>query len=441
MSTLGRGLITGATAGCLISLAGQTQAAGFAIIEQSVTGLGNAYAGGAAVAEDASTVYFNPAGMTRVEGTQFVGGFHIISPTTEFEGGAVVGGAVPVTGGDGGEAGVTGLVPNAYYVRDLGKGMKFGLGINAPFGLATDYDDGWEGRYHAIGSELLSINVNPALAFEFSDSLSFGAGINLQYIEVPELSQAIDFPTVCTGLGIAGCAGVPTTNDGRADLEGDDWSWGFNLGLLYELSERTRLGLAYRSKVSHELEGTARFTGTPAQLQALNVFVNDTVTADITMPETVSLSIYHEVSPHLAVMGDVTWTRWSRFDELRVKFDTSNQSDLVTPEQWDDSMRYSLGLNYAYSDRWTLRTGIAFDETPIPSAELRTPRIPGNDRRWLAFGASYRHSDEMVFDIGYAHLFVSDTPINNTNSTAATLTGTYESSVDILSAQVRWTFQ
>lgn len=443
-----RGLVSGATAGCLTAVVGQAQGAGFAIIEQGVTGLGNAYAGGAAVAEDASTIFFNPAGMTRLYGTHLEAGVHVISPTTEFRSSGtsqVVGAAtVPLTGNDGGEAGETGVVPNFYYVRELGRDMRFGLGVNAPFGLATDYARGWEGRYHALRSELATVNINPAFAWKVTDRLSLGAGVNIQYIEA-KLSQAVDFPTVCAGLFAAGvgaagaCAGAPTTSDGEAELEGDDWGWGFNAGLMYEL-DRTRFGLAYRSKVDQKLEGDVDFNNTPGALQGLGIFIDDGVSAQVSLPEMVSLSIHHELNPKVAIMGDVTWTNWSRFDELRVKFDTNPQADLVTPEEWDDSWRYSLGLSYRYNDSWTLRTGVAYDQTPIPSAELRTPRIPGNDRKWLALGASYRQSDRLQFDVGYAHLFVSDTPINNTNNTGATLVGSYESSVDILSAQLRWSF-
>lgn len=415
--------------------------AGFALIEQSVSGLGNGFAGGAAIAEDASTVFFNPAGMTRLGENEYLFGLHVVSPTTEFKSSGsstAANGAVPLRGGDGGEAGETGVVPNFYYVRRLNEDLVFGLGVNAPFGLATDYEDGWEGRYHALKSEVMTVNINPSLAFKVNEQLSLGAGINVQYIEVPELSNALDFATICTAAG-APCAATPTTTDGKLELDGDDWSFGFNLGLLYEVDEGTRFGVAYRSRIKHELDGEARFTGTPAAFSAMGIFVNDGVTADITLPESLSVSAYHELDSRWAVMGDVTWTRWDRFDELRVEFDTNPQDDLVTPENWDNSVRYSLGLSYRYNDRWTLRTGVAYDETPIPSAELRTPRIPGNDRRWLAFGASYRHSDNLQFDVGYAHLFVDDTPINHT-SAGATLVGEYESSVDILSAQLRWQF-
>lgn len=443
----------------LVLTATPTFGAGFALIEQSVTGLGNAFAGGSAVAEDASTVYYNPAGMTRLGESEYELGLHVISPSTQFKSSGsssiafplAPGGQVPLRGGDGGEAGETGAVPNFYYVRRLNSDLTFGLGINAPFGLATDYNDGWEGRYHALRSEVLTLNINPSLAWKVNDHLSLGAGINVQYLKVPELSNALDYAQICNGLATqhpsatvrasaATCTGTPTSRDGKLELDGDDWSTGFNIGLLYEFNDATRIGFSYRSKVDHELDGQANFTNTPTGLSNLGIFVNDGVTADITLPESMSLSAYHQIDSRWAIMGDVTWTRWDRFDELRVKFKNNPQSDLVTPEQWDNNYRYSLGLSYRYNDRWTLRTGVAYDETAIPSAELRTPRIPGNDRRWVALGASYRYSDTMHFDVGYAHLFVSDTPINNTNATNATLVGEFESSVDILSAQVRWRF-
>ncbi len=440
--------LTSVVAGTALLMGAHAHGAGFAIIEQSVAGLGNAFAGGAASAEDASTVYFNPAGMSRLGETEYDLGMHVISPYSQFRGNGTskIGGVVPLTGGDGGEAGVTGYIPNFYYVRRLNSDFNFGLGINAPFGLATDYNDGWEGRYHALKSEVFTVNINPSLSWKVSDHLSLGAGINVQYADVPELSNAIDFATVCgaylkSGVtSAATCAGLPTSRDGKVELNGDDWSLGFNLGLLYQFTDSTRVGVAYRSKVDHKLEGRADFTNTPTGLSNLGIFVDDAISANITLPETLSVSAYHELAPRWAVMGDVTWTRWDRFDELRVKFKNNPQRDLVTPEQWDNTFRYSLGLSYRYDDRWTLRTGVAYDETPVPSAQLRTPRIPGNNRRWLALGASYRVSDHTKVDVGYAHLFVNGSPINNTNTTGATLNGSFDLAVDIFSAQVRMMF-
>ena len=192
------------------------------------------------------------------------------------------------------------------------------------------------------------------------------------------------------------------------------------------------------------MPGDADFT-IPAAFQSFLTFAGSTafsdtgVKAGVTLPESLSVSGYHALDERWAVMGDVTWTRWSRFKELRVRFD-SGQADSVTAEDWENVLRYSLGASYRYSDRWLLRAGVAFDEEPIPDAAHRTPRIPGNDRRWLALGASYRSSDRMSFDVGYAHLFVSDTPIAHVSTSAGTISGSYDNSVDILSAQLSWVF-
>jgi len=440
--------IAAVTAGVL-TLTGTAQGAGFAIIEQGVSGLGNAYAGAAASAEDATTVFFNPAGMTRLSTAQATLAGHVIRPSAKFSNnGTTDAVGSPITsGGNGGDAGGAALVPNAYYTRPLGNGMIFGIGINAPFGLKTEYDDNWVGRYHAIKSDLKTVNVNPSLAWKANDQWSFGVGINAQYIEA-ELSNALDTGSICYGLAGPATCGLfglaPQQADGKATIEGDDWSFGFNLGALYEFDADSRIGIAYRSKISHTLKGDADFT-IPAAFQSFltavssSAFTDTGATAGVTLPETLSVSGYHALNDRWAIMGDVTWTRWSRFKELRVRFD-SGQADSVTDENWDNSMRYSLGLNYRYSDQWLLRAGVAFDEEPIPDAAHRTPRIPGNDRRWIALGASYRSSDRMSFDIGYAHLFVKDTPINHVSSSAGTITGSYDNSVDILSAQLNWAF-
>ena len=425
-------------AALLLSAAGRVPAAGFALIEQSVSGLGNAYAGAAASAEDASTVFFNPAGLMYLQGSQFIAAGHVVKPSAEFSGAAVDVLGAPVAGGGGGDAGSAALVPNLYYSRALPNGFVFGLGINAPFGLKTEYDADWVGRYHAIESELKTVNINPAIAYKAGRQLSVGVGVNFQYIEAT-LSQAVDQQLACLGAGFgAACAAV--AGDLTAEIEGDDWSYGYNFGLLYEAAPGTRIGFAYRSKIKQELEGDAAFTGANPLFAAVGVFVPTDVSANVTLPESVSLSAYHELDSRWAVLADATWTHWNRFQELRVDF-ASNQPDSATVEDWTNSMRYALGVNYRHNSAWLLRAGAAFDEEPIRSAERRTPRIPGNDRTWLAFGVNYRHSPALSFDVGYAHLFVDDTPINHTSATAGLIRGEYDNSVDILSAQMNWTFQ
>lgn len=424
----------------------QIHAAGFALIEQGVSGLGTAFAGAAASAEDASTIFYNPAGLTYLEGSQLSVAGHLVRPSAEFSGTATNALGAPISGGMGGDAGDLALVPNFYYSRRLPNDFVFGLGVNAPFGLKTEYDADWVGRYHAIESEVKTVNINPSIAYKAAPNLSVGVGVSAQYIEAT-LSQAIDQNSVCVArqvaagvpvaTAIAGCA--PVTGDATGTVEGDDWSFGYNFGIIYEAGTNTRVGFSYRSKIKQELEGDASFANAHPAFTMLNVFVPTSVTADVTLPESASLSFYHAINPTVALLADVSWTRWSRFDELRIEY-ASAQPDSVTPENWDNSMRYSLGLNYRYNSAWLLRAGIAYDEEPIPDAQHRTPRIPGNDRTWLAFGANYRYSPALSFDVGYAHLFVDDTPIDVSTATAGALVGEYDNSVDILSAQVNWKF-
>ncbi|GMQ91092.1 MAG: outer membrane protein transport protein [Gammaproteobacteria bacterium] len=424
-------------------ISAQSYGAGFAIIEHSVKGLGNAFAGGSASAEDATTIYFNPAGMSRLQGKQLIVGTHIIMPSANFKDqGSVDVTTAPLTGGDGGDGGVTAVVPNLYWTFPINEKMRFGLGINAPFGLSTEYDSNWQGRYHAIDSLVETVNINPSLSFKLNDKASIGFGINVQYMSV-ELSNAIDLGLITSGGG-----GVPQAEDAIGEVDGASWALGFNVGFLYQFSEKTRFGVAYRSKIEHTLDGgDAKFygvnptgSGKLAFLQSSNTFVNTGVEADITLPESLSLSIFRQMNPKWAIMGDITWTRWSRFKELVIEYDVGAQGNTVTPENWDDSLRISFGANYKLNDKWLLRFGAALDETPIPSAADRTPRVPGNDRKWLTFGASYKGPGKVSFDMGFAHLFVSDTKINNTTSLGHTLTGKYSADVNILSFQANWDY-
>ncbi len=443
-------VILGLTCGALAS---SVHAAGFALIENSASGQGNAYAGAAAVAEDASTIFFNPAGMTRLSSRQIVAAGHVIYTKADFTNQ----GSTHALGGDlnGGndDPGGTAFVPNFYYVQPMQNGWSFGLGVNAPFGLATEYDDDWVGRYHAVISDLKTVNINPSIAWKATDALSLGAGISVQYVDVT-LSSAVDFGAICYAfLGPASCDAsgyFPQLSDGFADLTGDngsDLSWGFNLGLLYELNPATRVGLAYRSEIDHHVDGKADFTVPAAGAFALanGLFVDTGVKADVTMPQSVSLSLYHDLDSKLALLADVTWTGWGTFEELRIRYDNPGQPDSVTTENWENTWRYSLGAIYKLNSAWLLRGGLAYDETPIPDAEHRTARIPGNDRTWISLGTSWMYSKALTFDVGYSHLFIPDTKTNNTLESsiptlAATLKGNYEASVDILSAQVRWNF-
>ncbi len=390
-------------------LAGATplaSAAGFALIEQNASGIGNAYAGAAAVAQDASTIYFNPAGMTRLPDRQVVMAGHLIKAQAEFTGTVTP----SIGGGNGGDAGGLALVPNAYFAFRLTPDVHLGVGLNAPFGLATEYDADWIGRTQAIKSELKTINLNPSIAWKASESLSLGAGVSIQYAEATLTSA--------TAASLPPPVGV---------VKGDDYGWGFNLGALWQVSPTTRIGLAYRSEIDYTLEGTFKVNG---------ITVNAPVFADTTLPDSASLSFFHRLNDKWDLLADVTWTGWSDFDELRIlRADGSVLS--LTEERWGDIMRYSVGASYHLSDTWSFRGGVAYDEAPI-SDVYRTPRIPDGARTWVALGGQYRLSRQGVIDFGYAHLFVEDVGLNKLDGVL--LQGQYDSQVDIMSVQYTHTF-
>ncbi len=441
--------IIGVLMAMALATANVAQGAGFALIEQSVTGLGNAFAGSSASAQDASTIFFNPAGMILLPGQQVVAGLHYVAPSAKFhstEAQNALG--LDISGGNGGDGGESGLVPNLFYSFNPGGKLAFGLGIAAPFGLTTEYPFDWVGRYHGVRSDLKTININPSVAFRVNDQLSLGAGVSAQYIDV-QLTSMIDF-------GLA--TGVPALAsdhdaDVYADLNADDWGVGYNLGLLYEISDQTRMGVAYRSRILHEVKGDAAFglvnrsflAGFGLDAVALAQFSPQGLTSKVELPASASLGIFSQVTQEWALMADVMWTDWSSFDKLLILFDGSLASNpSLTTENWNDNWRYSVGATFTPDETWTLRLGLAYDETPIPDA-FRTPRIPGEDRFWTAIGGGYRLNENIRFDLAYVHLFVRDSKVMKTGLAAEDLSrgslfGSYDNAVDIVSGQLTCSF-
>ncbi len=404
-------------AAALVLIAAESHAAGFMVVEQNVREVGRSIAGASASSDGLGSMFFNAASITKYDGMQGAAAMHIILPSAEFTGSN----SLAETGSA--KTDEMGLVPNAYLVADINEKIKLGLGVNAPFGLVTEYDPTWVGRYHAIRSDLKTININPTIGYRVSDRLSFGFGVSAMYADV-ELTQAVFTPV----------------GDGKAVLEGDDWGFGFNLGMQYDLSSATTLGFAYRSRVEQELEGTATTTF-PAVLSPVPRV--QLISADLTLPDNASFGISHKITNNVTIMADVAWTNWSVFDRLYA-VDTTGAPVVDQPEDWEDSWRYSLGFEFSPGSAWTWRAGVAFDETPIPNAELRTPRIPGEDRTWLSFGFSYEAMENLSLDVAYAHLFVDDARINNETTNVAganfTLTGEFDSTTDIISAQLTYKF-
>lgn len=406
---------------------GLTHAAGFALLEQSGSGMGNAFAGSAAVAEDASTIFFNPAGLTLLPGAQVVAAAHAVNVDGDFSGVATITPPLLALGTDtGGNLGDLMAVPNLYFGMPLGERFAFGIGVNAPFGLATEYDDGWMGRFFGIKSELITINVNPAIAFKLNDTVSLGAGVNWQKADA-ELTSALLLP---------GAA------EGRNKLKADDDTWGWNIGALFQLGEDMRVGLAYRSKLDYTLEGTATVTVNATGA----TFVSFPAEAEVTFPDSATLSVVQRFGDKWELLGDLMYTRWSEIDQVViVNSNTGSTADTLT-FAFDDSWRLAFGVNYHHSEKWTLKGGIAFDQSPVDDTN-RTVRLPDNDRVWLALGAKYRFSKRAAVDVGYAHVFVDEGSISQSRTLATapitvttSINGDYDNSVDLLSVQLTWTF-
>jgi len=414
----------------LLVLGGGAQASGFALLEQNASGLGNAYAGQAASAQDASTIYYNPAGLTNIGGRQAVLSGAFIDVTAKFNG--TLSPPAPLQsslGGTGGNAGGLAALPSFYYAMDIKPGLKFGLGVNSPFGLKTDYDQSWMGRFQAVKSELKTVNINPALALKLNEQWSVGAGVDAQYVDATLTSMANY--SALLGPSFSNLSGLST-------VKGDDWSWGYNFGVLFEPSKTTRVGLNYRSCIDHDLTGTVSFADRPAPLNA--AVPDGNVTAKLTLPDSASLSYFSQLNDRFDILADASWTHWSLFKDLTVVRDTGATLS-STQENWSDTWRYSLGLNYHVSNALTWRFGVAYDQTPVSEVD-RTARIPDQSRTQLAVGVQYRPSRQGTWDVGYSHLFANDASIsqNQTATGAGNLVGSYNLSVDILSLQYTHTF-
>lgn len=422
--------------------------AGFAIQEQSISGLGNAYAGAAAAAEDASTVYFNPAGMSLIEKPQLHTGVHFIIPKAGFTnlGTTTLG---VRTQGSNATSKEDAIVPNLYYVAPLNDDMVFGVGLSAPFGLTTDYADDWVGRYVARRTELKTVMLNPSLAYRVSDKLSIGGGFS--YVTADAiLSNAVDMGLVFLNQFQSG--GIPANAqtmalandiqanlggskyDGGIRLEGDGDGWGFNFGALYELNDDWRLGLHYRSKVDLSLTGRADFTVGALEGVLGSAFADQGGGVDVNLPETLSLSVYGNVNERLSIMADMTKTYWSSFQELRIVFENPSPPDNIIPELWTDVDKYSVGASYKFTDRLTGRFGLAYDESPVPNNEVRSPRIPDEDRKWISLGLSFAATEKLDLHFAYVNIMVDDPVIDNTSHSAGQrLYGRIDASVSLLS--------
>lgn len=420
----------------MAGFAGVASAAGFQLLEQNASGIGNAYAGSAAVADNASTIFYNPAGMTQLQAREFSVGVAAVNPSFKFEDkGSSVGNLAGT--GEGGDAGGWGFIPNAYMSWALSKDLYVGLGISGPFGLKTEYDDRWLGAAQGVKFDIKTLNINPSIAYRLNDKVSLGAGLNWQRIDAEYVRMA-----ATTTVG---------TSHVVSKMKLDDDAWGWNVGALFTLSPSTKVGLSYRSEMKYHTTGDVKLyddgsglgTATAAGLVAAGR--QSDLKAKITLPDTFIASVTQQLSDKWEMLGDISWTGWSsipKVDIMRTSGALNGLNAQTLDTDFRDTWRVALGANYKYSDAWKLKFGIAYDETPVKRAATRLVSMPDNNRLWLSTGAQWMPTKAAKVDLGVAYLYVKDSKINNNQAASGrgTVTGEYEASVWILGAQYSMAF-
>jgi len=474
-------MVMGATFGLMST---QAVASGYQFGSQSVSGQGTAHANGAE-ANDPSTIFANPAGLSRLEGTQFSGGLTFVVPHSEYtDNGSTNFANKPTGGGNGGSFAPSVVVaPNFYLSHKLNDKINLGVGVFVPYGAKLDYDSGWAGRYALQNVDLKSFNINPSMSFKLDDRHAFGFGISAQYLDAT-LQQAAD---VRTGIGqlLAGANGMNpnvvggalvqgqlnalgVSGDGTARISGDDWGFGWNIGYMFTLDENTRFGLAYRSAIKQKLEGTADwdFSNVKGNLAGLGIpnlpaylsakkHPDTSATVDVTTPETASANFFHQLNPKWAVMGDVTWVANSQMKDIVIKQGTVNsvsQGDITIHQNWRDTWRVSLGANYLYNDAWLFRGGVAWEQSPLKSDNDRHPAIPDSDRLWLSLGANYKINKQSSVDFAYSFINFANANVNYTDACSpsgnngactgngGTVKGSYKTYLQLIGLQYNYRF-
>lgn len=409
------------------------EAAGYHLSEYTTTGLGRSFAGVGVMGDDYSAIGFNPAGMQYNKQSGGQVGVTMVSLHTDYKGTSEshpMGQPVEKTGY--GHTRPTRVLPNVFAQHKLNDKMTLGLGAYVPFGLATDYKNGWFGENHAELSQVSAQTVSPSLSYQVTDTIALGAAVNLQYIEA-KLTGAIE-KDIGGSLPVA----IPGATN---NLRGDDMGVGYTLGLTYTPRKDVRLGVSYRSKVKHKLEGDVKLTGIPSQVTAATGIANGNkdIYTKITTPEVLTFSGAWDMNKCFTLTGTARWTRWSQFDRLDIYEKETGDLLTGTYENWKNTWYYAIGLDYRRNQNWTFRTGIGYDETVIKSPEYRTARIPDGRRVLTSLGLSYKKNNWQI-DAGYMHIFIHGSHAYGTADGASKMDMKYTSSADLLSFGVQYKF-
>lgn len=392
--------------------------AGLWLYEQGTPDSGMAAAGRAALASDASTVGVNPAGMTRLERSELMVGFTGLDVNAEFD----ISSATH-SGGDGGNAGSFVPAGSLSYAHKLSPDLSIGIAAGSYFGLGLDYDDDWAGRYYSQEAELTTLIVNPGIAYRVNEQFSIGAGVSIVY---GKLYQEI---------AVNNLAGRP---DGQLKLDEDDISYGFNLGILYEPIRGTRFGLTYRSEVDLEFEDTVSAKGI---LPPLTLLTGKKVDLDMTIPQAVMLSGYHQLTDKLALTANLGWQDWSEFGKQEFTIKDQNTTRLTVDKDYDDTWHYAVGAQYRIYEPWLLSVGFAYDSSPVDDKTQNSPDLALDSQYRYACGLQYDWNQDVTVGVAYEYLDLGDGKLEQSGVLSGDLAGKYEPfHAHVISLNMAWKF-
>jgi len=395
---------------------------GFYIPFYNAAELGDAFSGGAAIAQDASTAYTNPAGLTRIDHQQIVISAIAVDHRIKFNGTATSPGLGSFTSETGeSSSNFPGVIPAFYYALPLSNRWVLGFSVVSPYGLGDDYDDTSLTRYYVTYAQAQSADIGPEVAYKITDKLSAGVGLDALYMRLKAGQMYRTQPLTVADSSIA--------NDSSG------WGYGWHAGLLYEFTPQTRVGLSYHSSIVERLEGTSRFYMNNGPTSTSNNLESTTH-----LPPFTTLSVYHDMTPAWAVMATAEYMQWS-FVKNDHEFGIATFAgpiNINAPKNFHDTWRFAVGTSYQLTDKWLLRAGTEYDQNPTNNTD-RDPILPSADRYLASIGAHYQVSKNVGLDAGYAHAFFENQSINNINTTTGnTINGTSKMSTDTLGLQVEW---
>jgi long-chain fatty acid transport protein len=418
-------------------------AAAFELREFSANAMGTAYAGAAANAGDAGSLFYNPATLSGVNDwdVSLNGAGLLLDSKANFTGTTALG--TPT----GGNAHPSSFIGNAFLpavaVRyRLNDQWAVGFTATVPFGETTHYPASWTGRYYAQTTNLTDYNFTPMVSYQPTSDLTLAAGMQFDYVHA-YLSQALDLGTIGTELGLPGA--TPAGNDGRASLRGNDWQIGYVLGALWQATPNLSLGLSYKSEMRQNIKGYELFNydsaGIGSTLNGLTGALADSRgNARVPLPQEVDAGARYDFGNGWSALGSVEYTGWNTFRQLVASTTNPANPDNVTVTNWRATWFTSLGAEYRPDDRWAFRIGTAYDNAAVPKATAE-PRIPDADRYWLALGVGYRWDDHTDINVGYDHLFTPHSSIRQDvsepgNSLRGSLDGVSTSAANLIGVQL-----